>query len=372
MIATTAAFQAAVQGSHTMAVEVAVRRRFDSNDIALLYPIDGSVSVDAGRATRRTASLTFADYDGTLLPSNLGSYLTPWGGYEIVIRRGVVYPSGTREMVALGVFTVISASAQADDSGVTISVNLEDRASLMSATTFASTYTIASGTNLTTAIANLINNRLTNSIIVSAPTSVYTTPKMALGNGDWSDPLEDLRRLATAQGWEIGFAADGTAVAAAHPQFGLAPVATIATGTAGTLLSSSRAYTVDGITNSVTITTGSTYNTADLYTATSRDSDPQSPTYYLNPAVGERNDQISNGVILSTAQAQEAADNIIRQFIGQPVSFEMIPNPALDVRDTVLVTDSRINLNHLVVIDSIEIPLTSDGTMAITGRTRYL
>jgi hypothetical protein len=66
-----------------------------------------------------------------------------------------------------------------------------------------------------------------------------------------------------------------------------------------------------------------------------------------------------------------AATALLGKALGllQGVSWIQIPNPALDVFDCVYLSNTGTNINRVLIVDKINIPLQETSTMQVTART---
>lgn len=374
-------FREKLASSHVVATRVDV---IGSSGTTTVYPTDGSVSVDARRSVRRSASLTFVDYDGTLTPKNADALLAPFAN-EIRIYRGIAEIDGSTSYYPLGVFQIVDTTVSANENGVHISVSCEDRARAVADSKWRKSKVLTAGANIGTALVDLLTSvslfpAADTSGVQSTTFTVPTTHTITLGSGPSLNPWTDLQTVALAAGWEIWWGADGVFYADVHPGLDVTEtVATYAAGDNSTLLGLERRLTLDGISNVVSVVaegsgiakvtaTDGTLNVPPRGEAS--DTDPSSPTN--TEQIGERMIELSSPMFGTNAQGAEIARLILPQYIGQPITFEIVPDPSLDVRDIVRVTDDRIGLDTTVVIDTLEIPLSVKGSMKVTGRARNI
>lgn len=365
---TTQAFLTEVTRSHTVAVTVELWSK--GQKLRTLYPIDGSVTVDARRAVRRNCDFTIVDEDGTLNPYLKTSPLTPYGN-EVKVFRGVTYQDGTTELVPLGVFTVSTVSVSQDEDGVKLSVSCEDRSKNVQLSRWSSNYVIAAGTNYATVIENIIQSRFAGNAY-SVATTTYKSPTngtKVLGTTEDGDPWSDLIRIAEAIGDEAYFAADGTLKTTPIPSLtsSLSSL-TFAEGANGVTLSLSGDVSSDNVLNGV-IAKGEGSHLTTALESRVWDTDDASPTRSTGP-LGERPTEWSSSLITSQTQLDDVAAALLDTVRGQTVNLSVVPNPALDVRDIVRVTSTTLGIDSLAMVDTITIPLTAEGTMEITARTR--
>lgn len=363
-----------VSASHTATSRVEVWA--GTEYLTTVYPVDGSVTIDARRSIRRTCSLTFVDYDGSLVPLSSGDLLAP-GTNELRVYRGAVSASATVE-AALGVFIVVDVTLDASDSGVNISVECEDRSRKVSNLKWRSPKKLTSGANIATAISDLITDAKmlpdTTVQIATTTRTVPTTHAITLGVGPNANPWADLETVAQAAGFRVYFDENGVLVGDAHPGFGPSltrddAVVVFEAGTRSTLLGTSRSLTNQNVTNVVRVVaegSGIPLDGGQVPAGEASDTDLRSPTNTTE--LGERVEVISTPMIGTSADAAAVAALILPSRVGWPVELEVIPNPSLDAWDIVWLNDPRIGVDSAVVVDALEVPLDASGSMRITGR----
>jgi len=367
-----------IADSHTVTSRVEVWSNTDY--LATVYPVDGSVQVDARRAIRRTCSLTFVDYDGSLTPLSASALLAP-GNNELRIYRGASSGSSSLEE-ALGVFTITDVSLDASDSGVTIALECEDRSREVADAKWRSPKKLTSGANVATALTDLLTDGkiLPNASLDIAATTrtVPSTHAITLGIGTNANPWADLEAVALAAGFEVYFDTAGVFVGEAHPAFGPSltrddAVVIFEAGSRSTLLGARRSLSSSGISNVVRVVaegSGIPLDSGAVPAGEASDTDLQSPTNVTD--LGERVVEISTPMVGTSADAAAIAALLLPARVGWPVELEVIPNPSLDARDIIWLTDPRIGVDSAVVIDALDIPLDAAGSMRITGRMATL
>jgi hypothetical protein len=362
VIPTSSAFQGAVLESHTVISKVEVYSDAGSF-LGEIYPVDGSITIDARRGTRRAFSLSLVDYDGTMVPTGSSDLLAP---YNTWLRpyRGIQFPDGSEELVPLGVYQIITTDVEADNAGVSISLQAEDLSRLMADKRWIGAKTLTQGSNVGATIAALADDLIPGQR-TSYEATDYKLPTggaISLGKGLTQNPWEDLQLLAQSIGQEIFFDATGVLRSEAHPILRTGGALGIY-GPGSTLLGARRSFTVDGIYNRVIVTGEGSQGSG--FSGSASDSVSGSPTAVAS--IGERAISISSPLIDSTARAGVVAELLLRQYVGQPISFSIVCNPALEPRDFVRVQDDRIGLDAVVVIDALDISLDG-GEMQIQGR----
>ena len=367
---------AAVASSHRVRTRVEV---WDSGQrLATLYPNDGTVTVDATRAVRRSLSMSLADSDGTLMPSLPGDLLAPFSGNLVKVWRGVTYPDGTYDEAPCGVFTITNVDITRGADGILLDVQGEDLAWLVSQRLYTKIFAISSGTNIATAIGAVLDDRYP-SLPQNLATTQWTTPTCRPGFDGQTDPWAFCQQLANAAGQELFMDANGVATTSNIPNIsGTNVVATFAEGSAGVMLDLKRSMSVERMPNGVRVSAeGTEYGVP--WVSVAWDDDPQSPTY-RDPAgndspsdvVQEFSTPLVRGSATDTDQTDGMASALLQTVIGQPLELSMVPNPALDVRDLIQVTSTRLGINTTAMVDSISLPLSAGGTMSVNARARRL
>lgn len=381
-IATTSPLWAEVSRSHRVRTRVEVWS--GTTKQTTLQPQDGNVTIDATRAIRRNLDLTIIDPDGSLTPTSRTDLLAPFAGNEIRVWRGVTYSDGTTEEAPLGVFRITDVQVQRSQDGIQLSITGEDRAWWVSRQTFTSSFDIPDGTNIADAIALVLDDRVPNTPRSFASTR-FTTPLLHPGIDGQTDPWAFCRDLANTAGMELYFDANGVATLAAIPGIYGDTVATFdESTTSGVMLDLSRGMSIETTPNGYRVTAESSIIT-NPWRSTRWDDDASSPTY-RDPSLPEEPPQAGDVVVeqstpyvkpnadgtSNTDQTDTMAAAMLQTVIGQPLQLTAVPNPALDARDRVTVTSTRLGVNTTAQIDSISMPLSADGTMTINARARRL
>lgn len=362
----TRRFSDTVRQSHTVVTLAEVF--LDDSRIATIFPVDGSVSIDARRAVRRTMSFTVIDEDGSLTPSQGGrtGVLTPFGP-EVRLYRGVRFGDGTEELVPLGVFVVTDVQVSESAQGQQIAVNGSDRAVKVERNKFVDSFLVAAGTQVETAVATILRNRLPD-VEIDFPTTGVTTGRVVVdASQTGGDGWRVARDIASSAGYELAFDADGVARMRTVPDpLDEEPVETYEDGADAVLTDLSRKFDSSRAFNGV-IVTGESTSANVPFRAVAFDENPNSPTYRFGP-YGEVPLFFRSDLITSSAQAQAVAVAFLRKLLGQSESIEwnQIVNPAHDVLDVVRV--KRGGLDYSVVLDRLTVPLGPSAGMQAVAR----
>lgn len=326
-----------------------------STPLALL---DGQLTIDRTAMTRRTGTIT-------VLASDVGSTLDvralPQGGY-VELRRGIAFADLTKELVPIGYMRIESVSVDAVDG--TAQLELADRMAQVNDMEFTRAFD-ASGMLPTAAMQAMVTAvfpGITVNIDVPAEQSTLTDTHYDSGRA------QAILDLATAIGFEAYFSFDGSFRARQIPTVTNAPVWTIDAGNVGVLVEladatdrteSFNAFLVRGRAGAASKPFSA------LATAIS------GPLTY-GGAYGKVIKVVDSTAVRTKTQATSTAKALLagQLGLGRTLTLAAIPNPALQVGDTVKIVfpDGHYEL-HL--IDTLAIPLTPADSMKLTTRSLY-
>lgn len=412
------AFSRTIRQSHDVAVSVSVWSSDQFvQDLAVL---SGSVTIDSRRAVRRSCEIEIADETGRgfyyftpitlaysdldtvsadynelvadypkyldllrpirfreisepppLVPATAGDLLTPFGN-ELRIYRGIKFPDGSTELVPLGVFVITRTEVNDDGNQLTIKVSGDDRSVRISRARWTKPYEIASGTNLATAIQNILEDRWADVTCIFDPTSA-TTSKTILGLDTDNDPWQDAVRIAESAGLDLFFDGDGIARLRNLPDVTTGAInETYDEGTEGVTLSVTKSISSESTYNGV-IVTGEGSDVTTAVRAEAWDDNPNSPTYRYGK-FGEVPAFYSSSMITTVAQAQETATNLLNKYLGadEGIQFGMVVNPAHDTGDLIRLQMAATKIDKVLLIDQLTIPLSPTDTMSAIARTTQI
>lgn len=354
-------FLDALGTSHQIATEVKILQ----TDRVLENVVDCRVTLDSTASIRGSLDLMLID-DGTLglIPTTPFDELAPYGN-EIQVKRGVRFADGSTEMVSLGVFRIETVEVTDTGQGTQIAISGLDRAARVIDARFDTPGQVDATTTASTAIEEVITGGFGQAEFDFEDVP-YGLPKVTWEEG--ADRWEFAQRLATMAGAELFFDGDGILVLRTIPSPSDAPVAFIAEGQNGVLLSVAKRWTREEAFNRV-IVTGESMDTGVPYRGDAYDDDSESPTYYFGDFGKvirfERSD-----VVGSAAQAESAAVGFLARNQGtfSEIQFGSVTLPHLEPGDVVRVTRSSLGIDEQHVVDQLDIPLLADGDM--TGKTR--
>lgn len=362
-------FEAALRQSH---VAVTVAEVYAQGVFQGTLPVlDGEVTIDRGSSVRRRCTLTVPGVDD-LIPRTHEDWLWPVGN-EIKLWRGIQFVDGSQELVPLGVFQISNPEIEDDGSNIQISLTGYDRARKISRAVFTKNYKIHKGTTYIDAIRTIIEDRMPDVVFNTPDEDDMTedTPNILVEAG--ADPWAVCETLAIACGAEIFFDAEGEVILQLEPDLsdiGVQPVWSFIEGNDATFVDLGRSLDDEEAYNHFVIS-GQGSDNAKPVRGEAMDNDPSSPTYYKGP-YGDVPYVETSQLIRTKAQADKAAAAMLRKSLGvvAKVSFNAVPNPALDGGDIVTVLRERSGLQGRFMIQTLSTPLLSSGTQAITCRDK--
>lgn len=208
MRSVSAAWEGGLASTHDVAVDVFPLR--DGSIGAALPILGGSVTLDLTAAHRGRCDVEFGDPD--LIPAVATDPLFP-SANKLVIRRGLVYPDGTREVVRLGTFLIEETTI--NDNG-NIQVAGSDLSVLIATASFEAAYTVAGGTNIGTAILAAAQGGFPGYLPRQMPILLATTPTLKAEEGE--DRWAFCQAIAASIGRDLYFDNDGYLVAPLIPE----------------------------------------------------------------------------------------------------------------------------------------------------------
>lgn len=378
-------FLTAVANDHRSVVKVECRtaKGVLVQDISTLV-LTGSMTADETREIRRTIQMTLVG-STALVPAGLGDMLHPASGNELWVYRGVQYSDGTTEYAQLGVFRMTKPNVTDDGETISITINGQDRASVVARIDWTIPYTVPAGSNLGGALALALQNRIgaiypaLSYVNIAPDTFLFPATVWGADPSTTGDPMQDFITFASNAGDELFFDVAGLPVGRqiANP-LTTQPIDALhfvdgtncVVDTAGRVLDESTAY------NQVQLYCNGT-GTALPFVVTVSDNNPLSPTWIGGPwgvvplkitttAIPAGVDSVVAAKAKATAMANKQLQLVLGSFDG--TSLTCVPNPALREGDCVKVTHARMKINANYIISSMTIPLDPESDMAITFR----
>lgn len=357
----SADFLAALRGPHTVDISVEAWRG-GAQVGGTLNVLDGQVTAEASTTTgpRRTLNVELAPARG------LWDALAP-AGTTLLAYRGVRFINGVVERVPLGMFDV-DEQALTYGPGGGLTITAPDVWVRVQRARFETPRTVT-GAAIPKAAA--IAAEATGLGIGVLGGDTTTTVRQQVEERD-RDGL--ISSLAQGVGAWIYADVDGRVVSRDVPYLSQPPVWTIDASATGVLLDASRSRSRQRTYNVVIVTAGDTDGTPPFAPVTVADTDTASPTYVGGP-FGRVPYFYASQLLTTTAQATAAGKALLRRVTGLAAQLDItsVVNPALEPGDAIEVLlpardgDTPKVERHL--IDSVTIPLTSEGTQSIQTRS---
>jgi hypothetical protein len=376
-------FRAAIADGHTTTVRTLVlpdgdeTSRVDISD----YFADGSVDISR-QAIRRSGSVTFTDVDasGLIVPTSPDSLLAPYGN-QLRIYAGIDYGDGTEETVCVGTFRITRSTSSYPQ----CTVDLSDRAWIVSNAKLIAPYHVASGTPWDVAVTSLLMDRYPG-----VPTDIpgvefdTTTPRITLD--EQADPWEQMQKWVASFGYALYFSPLGVATIAGELQLANADPVWAFDGTDAAIPTD---LTDDNWSNMSTYDEANTWDSADAYNAVvisgnsssnsatvqgvAYDTDPHSPTQW-GGSFGRKPLFENNELATTNLQATRLAVGRLQQVAGlaESLTIPSVTNPAFEVGDQVNVIRPDLGINTIHTLDRIPLPLRGGGQVLQTRVRRVV
>lgn len=337
--------------------------------------VEGDVSCDRSAQVRRSLGCRVVDPLGQVTPRETGEVLTPYGT-ELRAYRGIEWQNddGTwsEEICPLGVFRLSKSSISYKADGTSdITLEAYDRSRTIQRDKFIAPYVVASGTNLLTAIKEIIKRTFPGAEYDATSTALVTTAPMLLDTG--TDPWEACTSLARSMGCEIYFDVEGRIVIAPPPDVSAqpAPDFTYIESDRCTMIDLARDFSDESAFNGVIVTGESPGDEKPPVRGEAWDDSPASPTYRYGD-YGE----VPHFVTDATAKTEEDCVKIAKAelalILGRPaaLSITALVNPSYEAGQVVEVQFGRAGVDGLYGIDAFNVPLAGNSTQRLALRER--
>lgn len=360
----TAAFQAIVRGSHRMSARARICEPGQTgvNPVGTeIRILAGDVQLDANADVRSTVDM---ETDGLgAWPTSPAGLLTPYGA-ELFVERGIVYGDGAVEWVSLGYHRLYSVEqAQAPNGPIRLAGR--DRMSAIIDGRLLSPVQFDAGTPVADVFDAMVLAVYPEAVIeFDFDANAATLAGSHIADEDRYALLLD---LAQSLGKVMYFDHEGKLQVRSAPD-ATVPVLDVNHGAGGVLVAMSRALDRDGVYNAV-VANGESPGATTIPRAVAYDLNPSSATYWNGP-FGRVPRFFTSPFIETVEQAEAAAVAMLQKAVGLPynVSFDAVPNPALEPLDPVRVTYADNAPAEVHVIETMTVPLVADGAFTATTR----
>lgn len=360
MLSMPAGFLEAIRYSHRLAIRAVV---YPTNgDAAFELPLeDGSVTQDRTADVRRRCDLQISD--ATLYPDSPTDPVNVFGA-EVTVERGITLAGGARMMAMLGRFRLEDAGRSIPAGSLQITGWDASRQVIDERLLKPRRMAQATGVAVIELLISEVHSGVTFDLSGLTDTATII-PKHMVDRDRWAEVKRIGQLLAAevypteANVWRIADVPDAQNDPA---------VWDIDAGATGVLVSVDHSVTREGACNIVVVTGEDSGGDADAAYGIARDTNALSPTY-VNGSFGQVARFFSSPHVKTDAQAARVAAAQLRDHLGlaRQVSFTAVPNPALEVGDSIrLVLPDGSSEKH--VVDTLQIGLGPSGTM--TGSTR--
>lgn len=310
--------------------------------------------------------------EGGLWPYRASDLLAPYGN-EIYVERGIAYGNGRIEWVGLGYYRIDTPQQETAPDGE-IEIAASDRMAGLIDARLTSPRQYDTGTLLGDVVDDLVLDVYTGAVIQWDD----NTDQSQLGRSLIVEQkrFDFLADLVTAVGKIMYWDHAGQLQIKDAPATS-SPVYDVDAGADGVLVEMSRDLSREGVYNAV-VAEGEAADTDPPVRSVAIDNNPDSPTYWSGN-FGKVPRFYSSPFITTQAQADSAAEAILRQSLGVPYNVELgtVANPALEPLDPVRVvypaaSRSLTMRTETHLLEEITVPLTAGQVMTAQTREQTL
>lgn len=334
----------------------------------------GSYNENYQNGQRRTLSFTLFNGNGEYTPSINGV----WAGTKFSLEVGLETVNGTTIWFPKGIYVVTSVSPTHSTDGMTVSVSLGDKYSLLTGAsgTLETTYTIEPGSEIESIIRDILSSDKGDGYVLDPKPFIYDSlfkgkkTQATITQEAGSTYGDIINELATQLSAEVFYDVEGHLNLVAINEVTNEvdkPILYDFYEDKGDFGENNFSFNFEEVVNRV-IVIGSNVNSL-LCQATAVNDDPSSPLCYQR--IGYRTaSPINDSNITTIPLAEERATYelrnklILKSSITTPARF----NPLLLVNNLITVTDEFYGLyQEKFLIQSLSFNLDSSGTMSITS-----
>lgn len=369
MYGTSDRFAAAIGNSQAEIAKVEVFR--GPTTVAELKVRPGAtMTIDSEDATRRSCDLEVIDESGALSADDARELLHPLTS-TLQLYRGIRFPYADEngdvdEFVPSGMFRPISRIVKEVGGATVMQLACYD---LSTKAQKRLTRPIAIRNNIAVelAVTKLVTAKVPDAQFNLHNTG-FVTPALLItaGSNAWTEAVD----LAETAGCELYVDRNGVFTMDPRPsQAAQSHVLHFREGVNATFWDVERSVTVDDLPNVVTVD-GTHSALSTVVHGEAADLDPVSPTYrfgeYPETVHNEPSEKVtSNGQANAMAKAL-----LIRKLAGaEEITFSAVPDPRLDVGDTIAISRERLGLfERRMLVTKIELPFGAEDEMTVTCR----
>lgn len=336
-----------------------------STEDGSLRIVDGDVRVTRRSAVRREASVVVGGEIG-FVPVSSEDLLDPLAQREVRLWRGIRDDDGD-DLRAIATCKIERAAVSEQDNGLQLTISGRDRAVWVMGRKWTAPYTIASGTNIGTAIKGVIENRAGNGAFTFnfAPTLQTTSGSVSYDGS--TDPWDAAQKLAAGIGYELFFDGAGVCVFQPIPNPATAPVSYSFVDNQVRVRPLTRDVDGSKPVNGVIVRASAPWLLFPI-TGEAWDTDANSPTNRAR--IGDWPVEVRDATVFTQAQADAAAAAMLLDFVGieEQITWNAVPHPGLDVGQVIELSSVVTGGVVRAMTDTLSIPLSE--RKPITGTTK--
>lgn len=297
-----------------------------------------SISSTSDSVIRSSGSCTLVD--PLLVPTLFSdSSLIYPAGAELILRTGFQYTGEAEELIPMGVFTIESVTWK-DGRSSEIQIEFNDRGKVPERVGW-HTATDFSGKWASVVLQTLVND--TASYYTLQTVGTINDKRLPGGSVYDTDRNANIKTIAATIGAQVYFNRSGTPILTAIPQINSgttasAAVWTIDAGENGVLVEAHKGLSRSGTYNGIVVFGAVPDSGTGQPWAIAIDNNPTSPTYFGGP-FGTVWERLEDSTLTTRGQCQVVANARLAQATGlaKSVDFQLVPNPALDIDDIILI-----------------------------------
>lgn len=358
---TAADFADVISGSHSARFRCTAVSGFQTGPDPVgteLKLIDGEISLDGTADIRGTGSVTVAER----WPRVRNLSLAPYGS-EVFVARGVDLGITGTLWAPLGYYRINEVSQDGAAKGP-LTLDLQDRMATIIDSRFLAPRQWMQGVTVGEVVDELVLEVYPDAVIIYDDDS----NESQLGRSLIAEEsrFDMLLTLADGLGKIVYWDGEGRLVFETAPDENT-PIWALNAGPRGVMTASERTISREGVYNAIVVL-GEGADELNPVRAVAYDAQETSPTFFGGP-FGRVPRFYASPFITTQEQAENAAVNMLRKFLGAPydVGASSIPNPALKPYDPIrVVYDDGTREMH--VVESVDIPLTNDAASGVSTR----